>query len=127
MDYTELLKMAKNAAKNAYIPYSNFPVGACVLCESGKIYCGCNVENASYGLSICAERNAITSAVADGSQDIKAIAIYCEKMQKCTPCGACRQFINEFKKEKDIDIIVQDNNTYKIYTINQLLPEGFKL
>lgn len=127
IDYELLMQKAKDASKNAYAPYSDFPVGACVLASSGKTYTGCNVENASYGLSICAERIAITNAVSQGEKSIAAIAIYAPKMKNCCPCGACRQFIHEFQGEDEIDVITQCDDSYKVYKINKLLPEGFKL
>lgn len=127
MDYNVLLEKAKEVSKNAYAPYSNFPVGACVLAGSGKTYIGCNVENASYGLSICAERSAVTNAISNGEKSILAVAIYAPKMEKCLPCGTCRQVIFEFQKEKEIEIIAETAAGIKIYKINELLPEGFKL
>lgn len=127
MDYNQLLKKAKEASEKAYAPYSNFKVGACVLAKSGKTYTGCNVENASYGLAICAERNAIFNAIANGETEISTVAIYSPNMENCPPCGACRQVIFEFQGEKEIDVITQDKDGYKAYTINELLPEGFKL
>lgn len=127
MDYSILLKKAQEASKNAYAPYSKFLVGACVLTKSGNTYVGCNVENASYGLAICAERTAITSAIANGDKDIQAIAIYSPNMKNCLPCGACRQVIFEFQKDKEIEIVTEYNNGYKVHKINELLPEGFKL
>lgn len=127
MDYNKLLEKAREASKNAYAKYSNFPVGACVLAGSGKIYVGCNVENASYGLTTCAERNAIFSAIANGEKEIKAVAIYSPEMENCLPCGACRQVIFEFQKEKEVDVITKFENDYKVHKINELLPEGFVL
>ena len=128
--YIELLEKAKKVSQNAYIPYSNFPVGACVLFESGKIYCGTNVENASYGLSLCAERNAISTAIADGEKtNIVAIAIYSSKKQLCLPCGACRQWLSEFSScDKEIKIILENKNSeIKILSLNEIFPYGFKL
>ena len=132
MNYDFLIKKAKEVSKNAYVPYSNFSVGACVLAESGKTYVGCNVENASYGLTICAERNAISNAITNGEKSILAVAIYSPNMENCVPCGACRQVIFEFQKSeikngKEIEVITQIKNKIKVYTINELLPEGFKL
>lgn len=127
MDYKNLLEKAREVSKNAYATYSDFPVGACVLAGSGKTYVGCNVENASYGITVCAERNAIGNAVANGEKSILAVAIYSPKMQNCLPCGTCRQVIFEFQKEKEIEVITQVEDEYKIYKINELLPEGFKL
>lgn len=127
MDYEILLQKAKEASKNAYAKYSEFYVGACVLGESGKTYLGCNVENASYGLTTCAERNAIACAIVGGEKSIQTIAIYSPNMENCLPCGACRQVIFEFQKDKEIEIITQDKDGYKIHKINELLPEGFIL
>lgn len=127
MDYNELLNLAKETSKFAYAPYSKFSVGACVLTDTGKIYKGCNFENSSFGMTICAERNAIGSMVADGERKIKAIAIYSPNMNNCTPCGACRQVISEFKSESGVDIIVEFDNGYKVYKIDELLPETFGL
>ncbi len=114
----ELLEHAKAAAKNAYCKYSDFPVGAAVLTSSGKIYTGCNVENASYGLSICAERNAASAAIAAGEREIKAVAVHSPKLKNCVPCGACRQFLAEFG---DPDIITEE----KTVALHELLPEAF--
>ena len=124
--YDELIEKAKEASKNAYAPYSDFRVGACVLMESGNIYTGCNFENASYGLSICAERNAIGTAIANGETKIKAIAIYSPNMYNCTPCGACRQVINEFKTDETVVITVAADKLIT-HTIDELLPGGFTL
>ena len=126
VSYEELIEKAKEASKNAYAPYSDFRVGACVLTESGNIYQGCNFENASYGLSICAERNAIGSAIASGDKKIKAIAIYSPNMYNCTPCGACRQVINEFKTDNTVVITVAGDEIIT-NTIEELLPGGFAL
>lgn len=130
MDYNDLLKKAKEASKNAYAPYSKFSVGACVLTKSDQTYIGCNMENASYGMTICAERNALANAIANGENDIEAIAIYSPNMKNCLPCGACRQVIFEFQKDNEIKIITEaeiEGQGYNITTINKLLPGGFKL
>ena len=127
MEYEKLMEKAIEASKNAYSPYSKFPVGACVLCENGKIYTGCNFENSSYGLTICAERNAIGSMITDGERKIKAIAIYSPNMKNCMPCGACRQVIKEFQTDEGVDVITKFEDELKIYKINELLPEGFIL
>lgn len=127
MDYDILLKKAKEVSEKAYAPYSNFFVGACVLGGSGKTYEGCNFENASYGLAICAERNAIGTSISNGEKEILAMAIYSPNMENCLPCGACRQVIFEFKKDKDIDIITQSGDSYKVHKITELLPFGFNL
>lgn len=126
-NYNDLLEKAKEVSKKAYAPYSKFYVGACVLAASGNTYVGCNVENASYGLAICAERNAIANAIASGETSIQAIAIYSPNMENCPPCGACRQVIFEFNTNKEIEVITQAESGYKVYKINELLPQGFKL
>lgn len=127
MNHVELLKQAQEASKNAYAPYSKFSVGACVLAKSDKTYTGCNVENASYGLTVCAERNAIANAIVHGEKSIKAIAVYSPNMKDCTPCGACRQVIFEFQGDEEVEIITETENGPKTYKINDLLPHEFKL
>lgn len=125
----ELMNIAKEASKNAYCPYSKFSVGACLLYENGNVYSGCNVENSSYGLSLCAERNAISTAIAAGeTSKISKIAIYSPKSAKCYPCGACRQWLQEFEKGQDIQILLEDENGEILeYGINELLPHSFNL
>ena len=127
MEYSELLQKAKEASKHAYAPYSKFAVGAFVLTSTGKIYTGCNFENSSFGMTICAERNAIGSAITDGERKIKAVAIYSPNMKNCTPCGACRQVMSEFISDDGLDIVVEAENGIKIYKLDQLLPEIFGL
>jgi len=128
MTYEELMNKAIEVSKNSYSPYSKFSVGACALTESGKIYCGCNFENSSFGMTICAERNAIGSAIADGERKIKAVAIYSPNQDNCLPCGACRQVMHEFSSDdKEFDVIVKNGDNLKIYKLVQLLPEGFNL
>lgn len=127
MDYQELMNRAKEAAKNAYVKYSNFEVGACLLSENGKVYEGCNFENSSYGLTICAERNAVGSAIVDGEKKIKAAAIYSPKMHNCLPCGACRQVLHEFQVSDGMDIITENENSLIIRKLDDLLPQGFDL
>ncbi len=128
MTYEKLMQKAKDTAKNAYCPYSKFPVGACVMTDDGSIYTGCNFENSSFGMTICAERNAIGSAIAEGKRKIKAVAIYSPVQDNCVPCGACRQVIHEFcDNDEDVDIILQNGNELKIFTLAQLLPESFNL
>jgi len=121
--YKELLSFAEQSIENSYSPYSKFQVGAAVLCEDGKVYCGTNIENASYGLSICAERVAIFTAVSNGSKNIKAIAVY-SKGGNVTPCGACRQVILEFSQKAEI-IYNDKNNKIKVEKIMSLLPKSF--
>lgn len=122
-----LLKAARKAMKNAYAPYSNFHVGAAFLTTKGEIFAGCNVENASYGMSNCAERTAIFSAVAQlGPKiEIRAIAVVNNHGVPCSPCGACRQVIYEFGPEAVI--LFQGKTIWKKSHITELLPEGFRL
>ncbi len=125
-NYNELMDLAKEASKNAYCKYSNFSVGACLLSSNGKVYQGCNFENASYGLAICAERNAVGTAIMDGEKTFDAVAIYSPKMEDCNPCGACRQVLNEFRNN-DMDVITELNGELKIVKLSYLLPESFDL
>lgn len=127
MDYKLLMEKAIEASEKSYSPYSNFAVGACVLTENDKIYTGCNFENASFGLSICAERNAIGSAIADGEKKIKAIAIYSPKTDLCYPCGACRQVIHEFRSNDGVDIVLKNGENLEIRKFAEIFPAGFEL
>lgn len=127
MEYKELLERAKTASEKAYAPYSKFKVGACVLTDNKKIYTGCNFENSSFGLTICAERNAIGSAVADGERKIKAVAIYSPNTKPCYPCGACRQVMSEFVSDNGLDVITETENGIDIKNFNEIFPEGFRL
>ncbi len=127
MNYEEMMKIAEEASKRAYTPYSKFAVGACVLCESGNTYIGCNFENSSYGLTICAERNAVGTAVANGERKINAIAVFSPDMQNCTPCGACRQVLKEFEADGGMDVITKIGDEIRVHKLDELLPECFKL
>ncbi|MGH4050980.1 MAG: cytidine deaminase [Clostridium sp.] len=125
MDYRKLAKIAIDARENAYVPYSKFKVGAAVLMADGSIYTGCNIENASYGATNCAERTAIFKAVSEGHKEIKAIAIVGDMSTNTYPCGICRQVIVEFAS-KDIDIIlVKNEENYIIKTMEEILPGAF--
>jgi cytidine deaminase len=123
----QMLAAARAAFKNAHAPYSNFRVGSAILTESGKMYSGCNVENASYGLTVCAERNAIFAAVAaEGSgMRITAVAVATERDVPCAPCGACRQVIYEFGPEAVV--LFRGQSGTEQMPITKLLPEGFRL
>ena len=118
----KLFEEAKVAAENTYSPYSGFPVGAAVLTKDGKIFCGTNIENASYSVTICAERIALGYAIASGNIQIKAIAIY-SNTDSISPCGTCRQFIIEFGN--DIVIIFRHEQELIQKTIQELLPFCF--
>lgn len=121
----ELFRMAVKASENAYVPFSNFHVGAALLTKDGKIYTGCNVENSSYGATICAERTAMVKAISEGEREFEAIAI-AGNGGASWPCGICRQFMFEFSEE--IRVISGDGeDDLRSYRLKELLPEGFKL
>ena len=122
MEHEDLVAKAMEAREKAHVPYSHFAVGAALLAKSGRIYTGCNVENASYGLSVCAERVAVFKAISEGERDFEAIAVVTEK--GVTPCGACRQVLMEFGE--DIQVIVANGaGEYRVLTLQELLPEAF--
>ena len=121
---TAMVAAAREARKRAYAPYSNFAVGAAALGDDGKIYAGANVENASYGLSLCAERAAAAAAVAGGARPISAVAVYSEP--PASPCGACREVIAELGPQADV-IWEDGRGGYVIRKIEELLPERFRL
>jgi cytidine deaminase len=125
---SQLLEAAQSVLQNAYAPYSRFRVGAAILTHLGNLFTGCNVENSSYGLTICAERTAIVSAVAQEGGDrmkIRAVAVVNEKGTYCPPCGACRQVMFEFGA--DAVILLQEGDALKQVTMTQLLPGAFQL
>ena len=122
----ELMDMAKKAAEYAYVPYSKFPVGAALECSDDTIFTGCNVENAAYGDTICAERTAAVKAVSSGHRDFVRIAIYGEGENYCMPCGACRQFLTEFSPEMEV-LCAKVGDRYVSYKLSQLLPHTFVL
>lgn len=125
---SQLLEAAQSVLQNAYAPYSRFRVGAAILTHLGNLFTGCNVENSSYGLTICAERTAIVSAVAQEGGDrmkIRAVAVVNEKGTYCPPCGACRQVMFEFGT--DAVILLQEGDALKQVTMTQLLPGAFQL
>ena len=121
----ELYDAAVAARKNAYIPYSHFAVGAAVRCASGKVYAGCNIENASYGLCVCGERNAMFNAVSAGERDLLTLGVVADTTGPVSPCGACRQVMSEFK----IKTIILANLKGDCFlcTLEDLLPYGFEL
>lgn len=126
MSDRELKERAIRARAQAYAPYSGFPVGAAVLAENGKIYTGCNVENASYGLSICAERSALLQMVGDGQHRVQAIAVVADTERPASPCGACRQFMAEFAGD-DVPVILFNlkDDTLET-TVGALIPGAFR-
>ncbi|RKD29478.1 cytidine deaminase [Thermohalobacter berrensis] len=123
MDKKLLIKKALEAKEKAYSPYSGFKVGAALLTKSGKIFTGCNIENASYTPTICAERTAIAKAVSDGEREIVAIAITGDS-EWTYPCGVCRQVIREFGNNAII-IITKSEEEYREYTLSELFPYSF--
>ena len=130
IDFKEVIKKAINARNYAYIPYSNFAVGAALLTENGKIYDGCNIENASFTPTNCAERTAVFKAVSEGERKFKAIAVVGGKANESiseyiTPCGVCRQVLAEFCDENFIIISAKNEDDYKIYTLKDLFPGSF--
>ena len=132
MDYRELARLADEARKNAYCIYSGFAVGAALLTSDGKVYQGCNIENASYPAGICAERTAFSKAISEGEHEFKAIAIAGglrdseELNDYAYPCGACRQVLREFCNPKEFTVIVaRSEDDYREYTLEELLPESF--
>ena len=128
-DHARLLAAARDAQACAYAPYSNFPVGAAVLLSDGEIFAGCNVENASFGLTVCAERVAIFNAVAAGRMDIVAIAVVTAASTLCKPCGACRQVIAEFSRTDSPILVLSICASGEVVTesIADLLPDTFAL
>lgn len=122
----KLVAAARAAAGNAYVPYSGFPVGAAVLTESGDIIAGVNVENASYGLTICGERVAIHNAAALGHRTIMAVAVSAPKAAGTTPCGACRQVMNEFKPTgQELVVVLDFGDSQQQVPFSSLLPQAF--
>lgn len=121
-----LLAAARDAAGRAYAPYSRFPVGAAVLAADGSVITGCNVENASYGLTVCAERVAVASAIAAGHRSIVAVAVTAPRATTVTPCGACRQVLNEFKLAgRDLVVILDGIDGPELVLLSELLPRAF--
>lgn len=127
VDYKLLMDAAKEASKQSYSPFSKFPVGAGILAGSGKIYTGCNVENSSFGMTICAERCAIFKAVSEGEREILAVAIFSPKEDDCYPCGACRQVMYEFQGENEIEVITEEKGNLNVKKLRDFLPFGFKI
>lgn len=122
----QLLSTARDFATRAYVPYSHFPVGAAVLVEDGTVIGGVNIENASYPLTICGERSAVATAASRGYRTIFAVAIRAPKAPATTPCGACRQVLNEFKPETgEMLVMLDEGDTWQETTLSLLLPAAF--
>lgn len=130
MTHTELLKIAEEARERAYAPYSGFCVGAALLCDDGEVFTGCNIENAAYTPTCCAERVALFSAVEKGKRSFSAIAVSGGKLGEsgglCYPCGVCRQALWEFA-DGDLEIVLGKDRDVTVITLGELLPKAFKL
>ncbi len=131
MDYSQLMQEAAQARKSAYTPYSHFNVGAALLAKNGNVYRGCNIENAAYTPSNCAERTAFFKAVSDGVLDFEAIAVVggpaaSSHLELCPPCGVCRQVMMEFCSPSDFKVVLGTGpEDYKVYRLEEILPMGF--
>ena len=130
MNDRELLRMAQQASENAYAPYSRFCVGAAIECDDGSVFTGCNIENASFSATVCAERTAIFKAVSEGKKDFMKIAIAGGKGGKitsaCSPCGVCRQVLSEFCRP-DFQVLLVTPDGFERYTLSELLPKVFNI
>ena len=124
MDINELINKAKNAREHSYSPYSRFKVGAALKTKNGMVFTGCNIENSSYGLSICAEREAIFKAISAGERDLDTIAVVTDSNKLITPCGACRQVMWEFSKDMTV-IVANLKGEKKEFKIKELLAHPF--
>ena len=132
MTPNELIKKAYEAQKFSYSPYSGFQVGAALLTKSGKVYTGCNIENAAFSPTNCAERTAVFKAVSEGETSFEAIAVVGnkkdapqEEWEFCTPCGVCRQVLLEFVDPQEFEVIIGKGEEIRKFTLSQLLPESF--
>jgi cytidine deaminase len=122
--FEEIIHRAKRNAEKAYAPYSRFPVGAVIVTREGRLFDGCNVENASYGLAVCAERNAIFQMVAQGKKDVESVVVYTPTPTPTAPCGACRQVIHEFNPDAMV-VCVCDGPGSLRRKLSDLLPDSF--
>ncbi|MBR3083778.1 MAG: cytidine deaminase [Oscillospiraceae bacterium] len=120
----ELLDLARTAAGKAYVPYSHFPVGAALECADGTVFTGCNVENAAYGDTICAERCAVVKAVSEGHTDFVRIAVWGDSRGYCMPCGSCRQVLSEFSADLRV-IAARGDGSFVAFPLRELLPHTF--
>ncbi|HQR33150.1 MAG TPA: cytidine deaminase [Blastocatellia bacterium] len=121
----ELIEMASQARQFSYSPYSKFRVGAAIECSDGRVFTGCNVENSSYGLTMCAERVALGKAVSEGATSFTRIAVIADAKAPVPPCGACRQVIHELCGNQMVVIMADGSGRVEVHTINQLLPAAF--
>lgn len=121
----ELVDLAFTMLERSYVPYSNFPVGAAILCSDGTIFTGCNIENAAYGSTICAERTALVKAVSEGHRDdFERIAVVGNSSDYCWPCGACRQMLYEFNPDLTV-LVARGDRHFVSLKLHELLPHGF--
>lgn len=120
----QLCQKAMAMLDMAYVPYSHFPVGAALLCKDGTVFTGCNIENAAYGATICAERTAIFKAISEGHRDFKRIVIAGKSEDYCVPCGSCRQVMQEFAPQMEV-ICLNGKGEAKHFALKELLPYGF--
>ena len=120
----ELLDVARAAAEKSYSPYSHFPVGAALECADGTVFTGCNVENAAYGDTICAERTAAVKAVSEGRRDFQRIAIWGDSREYCYPCGSCRQFLQEFNRHMTV-ICGRGDGAFVSHLLDEMMPFAF--
>ena len=124
MELDSLVEAARRASRNAYVPYSRFQVGAAVLCSSGKVYTGCNIENASYGGTICAERVALTKAISEGERQFERVVVVGPNSSPTSPCGICRQFMAEFGLDVPVTMVGESGESITM-TVRELLPDAF--
>ena len=125
MAITELIDLAIETSKKAYVPYSHFPIGAVLVAKDGSVYTGVNVENASFSLTNCGERTAIFKAVSDGQRDFSELIVYGQTEKPISPCGACRQVMVEFfKPDLKVTLVAKDKTTVEM-TVGELLPYSF--
>ena len=121
----ELVELAFQMLKRSYVPYSKFPVGAAIFCSDGTVFTGCNIENAAYGSTICAERTALVKAVSEGHcDDLERIAVVGNSSDYCWPCGACRQMLYEFNPDMTV-LVAKGNGQFVSLKLHELLPHGF--